>query len=313
MVNFSFASNRLVSTSLRAEGIAACAEGNEQFKAVAMKCTEACKRVATLYHENPVQADLVPSFNALKAWPFIVSAYSGIEQSTKALLRMSGIQYPSTGRAGHRLDSLFGKLPHNERFIVHESFEIYQSFHYYITFSAVDDFLKSISTGFGHTGYDDWRYMLMDFQSDMGSVRVPMNHTGAMLEIWSTLTDILIAKTYEDCPLDTVADRINHAIASCLNDAAGSRSNDTHFQEIFQWYISAGNLITGYADYYHNNLRNKVTAFPITEHVAIFLEDSLQYAKQLMEKDQDFNLFLALAERGLVTWNESTKRFNLSF
>ena len=309
----SFANYSLVVPSIIRQGVSTCEEGNnDAFVAVVMKCTVAREVVMRLYQRNPVTQDMVPSYNALQMWPFIVSSYSGIEQSIKVLLKMSGISYPSTGRAGHRLNELFAKLPENEKKVVRESFEVYRSLHNYIT-PRVDGFLDLISVGFGNTGYDDWRYMLMDFESSLLSAKVPMNHAGAMLEIWSALADILTAKVYNDRRLDTVADRVQTKIVTCLNEAGKDPRysfDDTRLQDLDRWLDGAGSLITGYADFY-NNLQHRSSIFPMTTHLASFLESSLPLAKQLANEDQDFSLFLRLAERGLVRWDVNTRRFIL--
>lgn len=310
----SFGSFSLVSSSLLGEGVVACEEGHETFNAVATKCEQACRILTDLYQRNPMHRDLVPSYEALQAWPFIVTAYSGIEQSIKVLLKMSRIEYPSNGRAGHRLDKLFDKLPDIEQTIIRKSFDVYQSLHYYIDFASVDDFLRSISVGFGSTGYDDWRYLLMDFQASLVSARVPVNHAGAMLEVWAALADILVAKTVVDHRLNTVADRIDHGITSCINDTSDQQPysfNHEQFNDLAGWLHSLGNKITSYANFYHNTLRSRPATPPMTQHTKNFLEASIPYARQLAEKDQDFSLFLQLAERTTVKWDETTKRFNL--
>ncbi len=258
--------------------------------------------------------DLVPSYEALQAWPFIVTAYSGIEQSMKVLLKMSQIDYPSTGRAGHRLDRLFDRLPDIEQTIVRKSFDVYQSLHYYMNPASVDEFLQSISVGFGSTGYDDWRYLLMDFESTLVSARVPMNHAGAMLEVWAALADILIAKTVTDHSLRTVADRIESGIAHCLTETGRQRPysfNQDQVHNLMNWLNSAGNNITVYADFYHNTLRARSTVFPMTQHTSDFLKSSIPHFKDLAGKDQDFGLFLYLAEHTQVKWNQPAKRFIL--
>ena len=310
----SFGSFSLVSSSLLGEGIVACEEGHETFDAVAAKCEQACRILTELYQKNPMRRDLVPSYEALQAWPFIVSAYSGIEQSIKVLLKMSSIEYPSSGRAGHRLDRLFDRLPAPEQLVVRKSFDVYQSLHYYITFASLDDFLGSISVGYGNTGYDDWRYLLMDFEATLASARVPVNHAGAMLEVWSALADILIARTIVDHRLNTVADRIDHGITSCLNNTSRQRPysfNHEQFNELARWLYDPGNKITSYANFYHSTLQRRPVTPPITQHAKDFLEASIGYARQLAENDQDFSLFLYLAERTTVRWDETTKRFAL--
>ena len=310
----SFGSSSLVSSSLLGEGIVACEEEHDSFNAVAAKCEQACRILTRLYQRNPMRRDLVPSYEALQAWPFIVTAYSGIEQSMKVLLKMSRIEYPSTGRAGHRLDKLFDRLPDIERTVIRKSFDVYQSLHYYINFASVDDFLRSISVGFGSTGYDDWRYLLMDFQASLASARVPVNHAGAMLEVWAALADILIAKTVTDHSLRTVADRIESGIAHCLTETGRERPysfNQDQVHDLMSWFNNAGDNITAYADYYYNALRSRPATFPMTQHTADFLKGSIAHVKDMATKDQDFSLFLYLAERTMVKWDQTTKRFTL--
>ena len=310
IINFGSAS--LVSGSLLGEGISVCQEEHDTFNAVAAKCDQACRILTRLYQNNPIQPDLVPSYEALQAWPFIVSAYSGIEQSIKVLLKMSNIEYPNSGRGGHRLDGLFGRLLPPEKTVIRKSFDVYQSLHYYINFTTVDEFLSTISNGSGHSGYDDWRYLLMDFQASLISARVPMNHAGAMIEVWTALSNILIAKTVTDHGLRTVADRIENKIASCLTSTSQQqpyRVDNEQFLDLKRWLDSAGSNINAYADFYHAFLNQRPAVYPIAQRIEDFLEGSIPHARDLAKEDQDFKLFLYLAEHTLVKWNQTTKRF----
>ena len=294
------------------DGVVRYSGDDSGVESAARKCETACRIVNELYQKNPIDDDMVPSYLALKAWPFIVSAYSGVEQATKILLRMSDIGYPNTGKAGHRLDLLFNKLPPSERGAVQTSYTVYQSLHAYINTVTSDAFLKSISVGFGSTGYDDWRYLLMDYESDYAQTKVPLNHVGAMLEIWAALGSVLLAKVGLSSWLHTVADRVDTKIRACLDDVGRNqphRLTQDDVADLQNWIDGGEGYISAYAKFYRLNAQNRTAAMSLTPRTLQFLRDSVPYAESRRHRDQDFHLFLSLAQRGPIRRDAVENRF----
>ncbi|MCY4583632.1 MAG: hypothetical protein OXE50_12690 [Chloroflexi bacterium] len=281
------------------------AENFDKYHAVEAKCREAHRIIFNLYHANPVHHDVVPSYNALQAWPYIVCAYSGIEQTIKVLLQTNSIRYPDRGSKGHMLDYLFSLLPESEKDIVRECYAIYHSLHTYIDIDTADEFLKAISGGVqSKSGYNDWRYMLMDFESTILTAQIPRNHPSAMIEVWGTLTKILMAKLYGR-GLSHVGHRIQDHIGKCIEDSLGIEIDD--ITNLNAW-LNVGTL-NAYAEFCLRSAWAIPSTFGLSPGNYMLLKDSLSDMTIRAKTDYDLRLFLNIATSRPIVWNESSARF----
>ncbi len=162
------------------------------------------------YNKQPTQQDLEAEYEAIRWLSTITLAYSGIEQAMKCLLQLREIKFPR-GARGHLIGKLFKKLAPQEQEVLRYSYAIYRSLYDYIPQETADDFLEAIGDG-----YMPWRYFLSEDQTP------PQTHPGAMLEIWSALTDILDAKMTSKLVLNTV----NWRIEECLKDLFANTLGD---------------------------------------------------------------------------------------
>ena len=163
--------------------------GKEEFFRPASRLIEAQYKQYRSYHERPIQRDMFADYDAIAAWGTVTCCYSGIEQAMKCLLQLRGA-FKRKKHWHHCIGKLFRELASEEQDVLRVSYAIYRSLHDYIPPETVDCFLNAIDDG-----YNTWRYFLL-----MGEMP-PTTHPGAMLEIWSALTDILLARSvYESRP-----------------------------------------------------------------------------------------------------------------
>ena len=191
----------------------------KKFRRPAHRIMAARKRLHRSYHEHPIQPDFIAEAEAIAAWSTVTCSYSGIEQAMKCLLQMRGAYVDrSLSGGGHRhhdIGKLFNELTSEEQDVLRVSYAIYRSLHNYIPPETADCFLNAIDDG-----YPTWRYLLLE-----GSEKwPPTTHPGAMLEIWSALTDIIQARVFCNHGLHTVKRRIDHCLLEKTNQVDNGES-----------------------------------------------------------------------------------------
>ena len=269
------------------------------------------------YHEHPVHSDFSAEYEAIAAWATVTCSYSGIEQAMKCLLKMQGTYVEkSQSKGGHKhhdIGKIFQDLASGEQEVLRVSYSIYRSLHDYIPSDTVDCFLDAIDSG-----YLTWRYFLLEGNDQ--SNWPPTTHPGAMLEIWSSLTDILQARVFTNHGLYTVKNRIDWR----LHELRCNAIHEVHDSSSGQVFAS---------DY--SDLRFDDNRVDINRYVAFFLDEASKnplhtHAESLSlpewlpaeevlrrfvgkvkedETDCDFSYFLGRAQKGEIAWNTSDNRF----
>ena len=251
------------------------------------------------YHEHAVQRDVIAEFEALVAWEAITCSYSGIEQAMKCLLKMRGAyidkRLEDGGHRHHHVGRLFAELALEEQEVLRRSYAIYRSLHCYISPKTAGSFLDAIDSG-----YEAWRYFLLEGK------RPPTTHPGAMLEIWSALTDILQAKVFTNHGLYTVKDRLdwhlqNRQSRAFREDGANSKYWPAMVQEIEDHRRV---LINYYSDLiYRTTKHGDLQEYERPTWLA--LGDSANED----DTDNDYRYFLERAQTTGVIWNEGENQF----
>ena len=266
----------------------------EEFSRPASRLIEARVKQHRSYHERPIQRDMFAEYDAIAAWSTVTCCYSGIEQSMKCLLEMRGI----IDRKTHWLGKLFRKLAPEEQHVLRFSYAIYRSLHNHILPETVEIFLDKIDQGYSQSekpvpGYNTWRYFLLEGKMP------PTTHPGAMLEIWSALSDILQARVFTNHGLESVDTRVR----ANLNRRLG-RDPYAHVDLNRCIDVSIQNAESklnpdGSAQTYENELSTLI------EDVAKFVRDGVR-AKWI---DNDLVYFVHRAQRGELHWNSDTELF----
>ena len=191
----------------------------KQFSGSASRLIEAQCKQFRFYNEHPVYPDLSAEYEAIAAWATVTCSYSGIEQAMKCLMQMRGTyvdEFRSKGgHKHHDIGKLFQVLPSEEQDILRVYYATYRSLHDYIPPETADCFLDAIDSG-----YPTWRYFLLE------GVMPPTTHPGAMVEIWSALTDTLKARVFTNHGLNTVKQRIDFRLRELHIEAAKEQCND---------------------------------------------------------------------------------------
>jgi len=267
----------------------------EKFTRPVNRLIEAQRKQHGSYHQHPIQRDMFAEYDAIAAWGVVTSCYSGIEQAMKCLLQMreafiekslckacfqrvqgkgseecrnvktcgfkkhyeeffqgqSDFAHSLDDRRNHRhhyIGKLFHALACEEQEVLRVSYGIYRSLHDYIPPEAVDSFLDAIDSG-----YPTWRYFLLEGEMP------PTTHPGAMLEIWSALSDILKAKAFTNHGLYSVEQRIGNNLRNVLQEAWVHPINygigQREIGDINQWIQKSHKRATlnAYADlFYHD-------------------------------------------------------------
>ena len=282
--------------------------GKNEFRHSALRLIGAQRELHQTYHGQPDKRDIIPDYNAVVAWSTVTCAYSGIEQAMKCLLQMRGtyIDKPQS-RGGHRhhdIGKLFQDLASEEKDILSMSYSIYRSLHNYIPPETVDSFLQAIDDG-----YPTWRYFLLEGEMP------PTTHPGAMLEIWSALSDILKAKVATNHGLYSVEQRIEFnlqpdALREALVNHFSTGIGQREIEDINRWRRKSHEDVplNAYADliYYHaESTLDLIEVLPSTREV-------LNRMVGIVENkwvDNDFAYFLRRAQIGEIVWNPDESLF----
>lgn len=281
--------------------------GKERFFGPAGRLIEAQRKQYRAYHEHPIQRDMIAEHDAIAAWGTVTCCYSGIEQAMKCLLQMRGayIDKPQSkgGHRHHNIGKLFQDLASEEKDILSVSYAIYRSLHDYIPPETVDSFLQAIDDG-----YPTWRYFLLEGQMP------PTTHPGAMLEIWSALSDLLRARIFTNHGLNSVENRIKHNLYHLGLQKAWTKHGNTdigqrEIDDMNRWMKRYDSVpLNAYAHLiYHQaeSTLDEIEVLPSTREVLRTMVDIIK------EKwvDNDFAHFLRRAQTEEIAWNPDKNRF----
>ena len=321
----------------------------EKFTRPVLRLIEAQGKLHSSHHEHPIQRDMFAEYDAIAAWGVVTLCYSGIEQAMKCLLQMreafiekslckacfkrvqgKGIEeckdikkcgykkhYEELFQAQrgfvhslddrnhkhHRIGKLFRALACEEQEVLRISYGIYRSLHDYIPPETVDSFLDAIDSG-----YPTWRYFLLEGEMP------PTTHPGAMLEIWSALSNILKARVFTNHGLYSVEQRIGNNLNNALQEAwvelidtgIGQREID----DINHWIQKSHKKVTmnAYADLFYHNAESSFALIEVLPSTKEILKTMVGIAKDKWV-DSEFAHFLGRALMGDIAWDPDTNLF----
>ena len=296
-------------------------ERRKKFRKRANRLIKAHDLVRRAYHERPLLRDCFPEEDAVVAWSTVTLSYSGIEQAIKCLLQMRDEYVDEPPRKGgdqhHFIGTLFKRLAEEEEQLLHFSFSMYRSLHDYIRVETVAAFLEAIDKGYeAGKGYDAWRYFLLE--GDVAQKQPPTTHPGAMIEVWSALTDIIRARQFKNQGLNTVKDRIVYRIREINREVFRRvhRGNLADVNEVLAWERRNPECdINAYADLLHCHGRDETHPFdarmaslPNVLTTTSALNTFVELAGQDIT-DHDFAHFVRRAKTDGIVWNPSKNRF----
>ena len=275
--------------------------GKEEFFRPASRLIEAQYKQYRSYHERPIQRDMFADYDAIAAWGTVTCCYSGIEQAMKCLLQLRGA-FKRKKHWHHCIGKLFRELASEEQDVLRVSYAIYRSLHDYIPPETVDCFLNAIDDG-----YNTWRYFLL-----MGEMP-PTTHPGAMLEIWSALTDILLARVFTNHGLNSVNRRVSHFLYEKfiqawdvhINTDIGQREID----DMNRWRQSHKNIvINAYIDLFFRHAEGRLDLIEVLPSTREVLNTMVEISKETFV-DNDNSHFLDRAQIGEIVWNPDENFF----
>lgn len=290
-----------------------------KFKNPAHRIMAASEQMFRSFHANPIQRDFSSEFEAIAAWSTVTCCYSGIEQAMKCLLKMQGTFIDKGPREGghlhHDIGKIFKELAPEEQDVLRVSYRIYRSLHDYIPPETIDCFLDSIDKG-----YTTWRYFLLDGRK---SDDWAMTHSGAMVEIWSALSNIIYTRVYCNHGLQTVKHRIDFHLRDDHLRAESESDYERdirHINNILGWQQRDSFLdINVYSSllYSHGNgkpLHIEPQSSSVPEELTRLpvLKAFIRNVKQ-RRNDNDLSYFVHRAETSRVVWNSDTDRFETVF
>lgn len=290
-----------------------------KFKNPSHRIMTASEQMFRSFHANPIQSDFSSEFEAIAAWSTVTCCYSGIEQAMKCLLQMRGTYIDKPLREGghrhHDIGKLFKALAHEEQEVLRVWYSIYRSLHDYIPHESVDSFLDGIDTG-----YPSWRYFLLEGRKPDEWTKT---HPGAMLDIWSALSNIICARVYCNHGLQTVKHRIDfHLYEDHIRaeNESDYEQDIRHINNILGWQQRDSFLdINVYSSllYSHGNgkpLHIEPQSSSVPEELTRLpvLKAFICNVKQ-RKNDNDLSYFVHRAETSRVVWNSDTDRFETVF
>ena len=274
----------------------------KEFKRPAHRLIQAQQRQYRSYHEHPIQRDMFAEYDAIAAWGIVTCCYSGIEQSLKCLLKMRN-SFEKSRHYHHNIGQLFKDLADEEKDVLRKSYSIFRSLHDYIEPETVDRFLEGIDKG-----YQKWRYFLLD--GDMP----PTTHAGAMLEIWSTLSDLLRARVFTNHGLNSVEHRIKHnlyhlGLQEAWTKHANTDMGQREIDDMNRWMKRYNSLpLNAYADLIYHYAESTLDLIDVLPSTKELLRTMVGIIKDKWV-DNDFGHFLHRAQTEEIAWNPDKNRF----
>ena len=265
--------------------------GKEEFFRPASRLIEAQNKQYRSYHERPIQRDMFADYDAIAAWGTVTCCYSGIEQAMKCLLQLRGA-FKRKKHWHHCIGKLFRELASEEQDVLRVSYAIYRSLHDYIPLETVDCFLNAIDDG-----YPSWRYFLLEGNDQ--SKWPPTTHPGAMLEIWSALKDILLARVFTNHGLYSVEKRIKVSLNRKLQRAPNE-------------LVDINECIDFFLNHAERKLDSDGVQDPYEKELSTLVEDVTRFVYDGTKEewiDNDLVYFVHRAQRGELHWNSDTELF----
>ena len=278
------------------------------------RLTTAHRQVHQYRRHLPTHPDMFPEHDAANAWGIVTLAYSGIEQSMKCLLRMRG---KDKGRS-HAIRQLFSLLTVEERQLIEKSHRHYCILYPEIPYGTVVEFLRAIDRG-----WLPWRYFLID---GIEKKTPPTIHPGWMVEIWSSLNDLIKIRLGYNRRTHTVLQRICNAMQSSINhhwntgDYAESPSElplteedlNQSTSEYRAWRARYPSLFQAYADLLYHDGQKNWNSLCVGPALCKVLKRGIRDFHQRIQdhQDPDFVRFIDMSKRGVLitAMNHSASR-----
>lgn len=175
------------------------------------------------FERAPRTRDVHEGTEIANFWPFVTGCYSGIEQSfkvviagqrgltVKQLLKETRRKYLT-----HDLGCLFAEVDDDARRTLNEYYERFHSLHDDIDVSSLQQFLSDLSEPHG-SGYERWRYSLVETEREM-----PSNRVKCMLSIWGATVELIESRQYPDKGRNVTMpdDELRDALHASFHDAS---------------------------------------------------------------------------------------------
>lgn len=252
--------------------------------------------------------DLSPSYDAVRFWPIIISAYSLFEQCLKLLISIRTPNYLITkGQAykdGHDLVTIFGRLTELDKKLLEQCYIEYASFIEFPLqlFPTLEAYLKKVGKG-----QITWRYFLLETDPEnLSKLPAPFS-PDILLEVTRGVISILKAKAFTDHGLDnTVSRRLEYSLEEVLRHS--ECFIDVTHEDLNDWLQQNNGIINAFSSYiYFGTLERYNQAM----HQC--LDDSVEILrKETQPYDFEIKHFLLMAKKRYITWTGERFEFHNS-
>ena len=284
--------------------------------------------------------DLAPSYDAVRFWPFIVSAYSLLEQCLKLLvgirtegyldgserkrrritffrssiigrcLRLGGSRDITARRDRHNLAKVFGRLTKLDRDMLEECYAEYASFvQFDAQFPTLDEYLKALCKSRGQIA---WRYFLLEKnRENIGKLPGPLN-PDMLLEVMRCAVDILMAKGWADHGMHGIHRRLMHQLgeassSALLQEARSIEDSNAVMSDLDAWAGREGGLVNAFSKHIRVGALDRKCGDALVKCLDTAVDQLRESAEQ--EYDVDMLRFLHITTRCCMTTDGSRFKF----
>lgn len=260
--------------------------------------------------------DLAPSYDAVRFWPFIVSAYSLLEQCLKLLVGIRTAGYLKGGGQdtdkgdSHDLAKVFGRLTKLDRDLLEECYAEYASLiQFDERFSTLDEYLKVLSKNKGQIA---WRYFLLEkSRENMDKLPGPLN-PDLLLEVMHGVLDILMAKGWADHGMHGIHRRLMHQLGEAssnalLQEARSIEDSNAVMSDLDAWVGREGGLVNAFSKHIRVGALDRKCGDALVKCLDTAVDQLRESAEQ--EYDVDMLRFLNMATRCCMTTDGSRFKF----
>lgn len=260
--------------------------------------------------------DLAPSYDAVRFWPFIVSAYSLLEQCLKLLVGIRTAGYLKGGGQdtdkgdSHDLAKVFGRLTKLDRDLLEECYAEYASLiQFDERFSTLDEYLKVLSKNKGQIA---WRYFLLEkSRENMDKLPGPLN-PDLLLEVMHGVLDILMAKGWADHGMHGIHRRLMHQLDEAssnalLQEARSIEDSNAVMSDLDAWADREGGLVNAFS----KHIRVGKLDGELSEGLVKWLDAAVDQLRESAKQRYDVDMlrFLHMATRCCMTTDGSRFKF----
>lgn len=260
--------------------------------------------------------DLAPSYDAVRFWPFIVSAYSLLEQCLKLLVGIRTAGYLKGGGQdtdkgdSHDLAKVFGRLTKLDRDLLEECYAEYASLiQFDERFPRLDEYLKVLSENKGQIA---WRYFLLEkSRENMDKLPGPLN-PDLLLEVMHGVLDILMAKGWADHGMHGIHRRLMHQLGEAssnalLQEARSIEDSNAVMSDLDAWVGREGGLVNAFSKHIRDGALDRKCGDALVKCLDTAMDQLRESAEQ--EYDVDMLRFLHMATRCCMTTDGSRFKF----